>query len=223
MISGLVAVAYSQIDRIMLKSMLNSTSVGLYSASLTIAGMWSIIPSAIIQSVTPVLYRNADENYPLFIRRLRQSYALIWGLNVLWSVGISVLNYWVVYLLYGSDYMGARGSLVIVVWYTGIASLGSLTQVYLATGNKNKYVNYFAVAGLFTDVVLNALLIPRFGIEGAAVATLATYCVIHIIMPVVFRDTREAGKLILEAMIFRNVVDDDMKQFVRKLILKKAG
>jgi O-antigen/teichoic acid export membrane protein len=223
MISGLVAVAYSQIDRIMLKSMLNSTSVGLYSASLTIAGMWSIIPSAIIQSVTPVLYRNADENYPLFIRRLRQSYALIWGLNVLWSVGISVLNYWVVYLLYGSDYMGARGSLVIGVWYTGIASLGSLTQVYLATGNKNKYVNYFAVAGLFTDVVLNALLIPRFGIEGAAVATLATYCVIHIIMPVVFRDTREAGKLILEAMIFRNVVDDDMKQFVRKLILKKAG
>jgi O-antigen/teichoic acid export membrane protein len=104
-----------------------------------------------------------------------------------------------------------------VVWYSGIASLGSLTQVYLATENKNKYVNYFAVAGLVTDVVLNALLIPRFGIEGAAVATLATYCVIHIVMPLVIRDTREAGMLILQGMVFRSVVDDDMKRYLRKI------
>jgi O-antigen/teichoic acid export membrane protein len=118
------------------------------------------------------------------------------------------------------DYIGARGALVIVVWYSGIASLGSLTQVYLATENKNKYVNYFAVAGLVTDVILNALLIPRFGIEGAAAATLATYSVIHILMPLIIPDTREAGKLILQGMIFRGVVDDDMKRYVKKLIAK---
>jgi O-antigen/teichoic acid export membrane protein len=217
MISGLIAILYSRIDQIMLGEMLDSTSVGLYGAALDIAGYWGMIPSAFIQSISPILYKNAAEDHGIFRKRLRQSYAGIWFLNVCWSVGISVFSRWVIRLLYGAEYLGAKNALVIVVWYSGIASLGSLTQVYLATENKNKYVNYFAVAGLVTDVVLNALLIPRFGIEGAAVATLATYCVIHIVMPLVIRDTREAGMLILQGMVFRSVVDDDMKRYLRKI------
>ena len=72
-----------------------------------------------------------------------------------------------------------------------------------------------------TDVALNALLIPHFGIMGAAVATLATYCVIHIVMPLLIKDTREAALLILQGMIFRGVIDENMKQY-GKIILKKV-
>lgn len=217
MISGLIAILYSKIDQIMLKHMLDSYSVGLYSAALTVAGMWGMIPSAFIQSVSPILYKNAESDKEAFYQRLKQSYAGIWVLNVAWSIGISLFSYWVIYFLYGIEYLGAQGALVIVVWYSGIASIGSLTQVYLATENKNKYVNYFALAGLFTDVVLNALFIPRFGILGAAAATLATYIVIHIIMPLVIKDTRKAGLLILEGMLFRNVIDDEMKQTAKSI------
>jgi O-antigen/teichoic acid export membrane protein len=221
MISGLIAVVYSQVDRIMLKSMLNSTSVGLYSAALDIAAMWSIIPSAVIQSVSPILYQNAENDYPKFVTRLRQSYAVIWALNICWSLGITVLNYWVVYFLYGNDYLGARGPLVVVVWYTGIASMGSLTQVYLATHNKNQYVNYFAIAGLIVDVILNAALIPVWGTMWAAAATLVTYIVIHIVMPMVFQETREVAKIMWEAMLFRYVLDDDLKEMIRKKMKRK--
>ena len=161
MISGLIAILYSKIDQIMLKQMLDTYSVGLYTAALTIAGLWGMIPSAFIQSVSPILYKNAEENRGMFYKRLRQSYAGIWLLNICWSLGVSIFSYWVIYLLYGKAYLGARGALVIVVWYTGITSIGSLTQVYLATENKNKYVNYFALAGLVTDVVLNGDLRSR--------------------------------------------------------------
>lgn len=215
MISGLIAILYSKIDQIMLKHMLDSYSVGLYSVALAISGLWGMIPSAFIQSVSPVLYKDAAENRAMFFKRLRQSYAGIWFLNICWSVAISLFSYWVIYLLYGKDYVGAQGALVIVVWYSGISSIGSLTQVYLATENKNKYVNYFALAGLVTDVILNLLLIPVLGIMGAAVATLVTYVVIHIVMPLVIPDTREVGRAILQGMMFRGVVDDDMKKFVK--------
>ena len=221
LISGLIAILYSKIDQIMLGDMLDKASVGLYSAALTIAGLWGMIPSAFIQSVSPILYKNAQTDRGMFLKRLKQSYAGIWFLNVCWSLAISLFSYWVVLLLYGAEYMGARKALIIVVWYSGISSLGSLTQVYLATENKNKYINYFALAGLVTDVVLNALLIPHFGITGAAVATLATYCVIHIVMPLVIKDTREAAVLILQGMIFRNVIDENMKQY-GKMIVKKV-
>ncbi len=221
LISGLIAILYSKIDQIMLGDMLDKASVGLYSAALTIASLWGMIPSAFIQSVSPILYKNAQTDRGMFLKRLKQSYAGIWFLNVCWSLAISLFSYWVVLLLYGAEYMGARKALIIVVWYSGISSLGSLTQVYLATENKNKYINYFALAGLVTDVALNALLIPHFGITGAAVATLATYCVIHIVMPLVFKDTREAAVLILQGMIFRGVIDENMKQY-GKMIVKKV-
>lgn len=221
LISGLIAILYSKIDQIMLGDMLDKASVGLYSAALAIAGLWGMIPSAFIQSVSPILYKNAQTDRGMFLKRLKQSYAGIWFLNVCWSLAISLFSYWVVLLLYGAEYMGARKALIIVVWYSGISSLGSLTQVYLATENKNKYINYFALAGLVTDVVLNALLIPHFGITGAAVATLATYCVIHIVMPLVIKDTRAAAVLILQGMIFRDVIDENMKQY-GKMIVKKV-
>ena len=221
LISGLIAILYSKIDQIMLGDMLDKASVGLYSAALTIAGLWGMIPSAFIQSVRPILYKNAQTDRGMFLKRLKQSYAGIWFLNVCWSLAISLFSYWVVLLLYGAENRGARKALIIVVWYSGISSLGSLTQVYLATENKNKYINYFALAGLVTDVALNALLIPHFGITGAAVATLATYCVIHIVMPLVIKDTREAAVLILQGMIFRGVIDENMKQY-GKMIVKKV-
>ena len=223
MISGLIAILYSKIDQIMLKQMLDTYSVGLYTAALTIAGLWGMIPSAFIQSVSPILYKNAEENRGMFYKRLRQSYAGIWLLNVCWSLGVSIFSYWVIYLLYGKAYLGARGALVIVVWYTGITSIGSLTQVYLATENKNKYVNYFALAGLVTDVVLNALLIPKMGILGAAIATLVTYTVIHIVMPLAIKDTRDAGRLIIQGMLFRDVLDDEMKQIIKVSAQKVLG
>lgn len=223
MISGLIAILYSKIDQIMLKQMLDTYSVGLYTAALTIAGLWGMIPSAFIQSVSPILYKNAEENHGMFYKRLRQSYAGIWLLNICWSLGVSIFSYWVIYLLYGKAYLGARGALVIVVWYTGITSIGSLTQVYLATENKNKYVNYFALAGLVTDVVLNALLIPKMGILGAAIATLVTYTVIHIVMPLAIKDTRDAGRLIIQGMLFRDVLDDEMKQIIKVSAQKVLG
>ena len=223
MISGLIAILYSKIDQIMLKQMLDTYSVGLYTAALTIAGLWGMIPSAFIQSVSPILYKNAEENRGMFYKRLRQSYAGIWLLNICWSLGVSIFSYWVIYLLYGKAYLGARGALVIVVWYTVITSIGSLTQVYLATENKNKYVNYFALAGLVTDVVLNALLIPRMGILGAAIATLVTYTVIHIVMPLAIKDTRDAGRLIIQGMLFRDVLDDEMKQIIKVSAQKVLG
>lgn len=223
MISGLIAILYSKIDQIMLKQMLDTYSVGLYTAALTVAGLWGMIPSAFIQSVSPILYKNAEENRGMFYKRLRQSYAGIWLLNICWSLGVSIFSYWVIYLLYGKAYLGARGALVIVVWYTGITSIGSLTQVYLATENKNKYVNYFALAGLVTDVVLNALLIPKMGILGAAIATLVTYTVIHIVMPLAIKDTRDAGRLIIQGMLFRDVLDDEMKQIIKVSAQKVLG
>ena len=68
--------ANKMFDRIMLGNMLDKASVGYYSATLTISTLWSMIPTALIQSISPILYNAAEKDRTFYLRRLRQSYRL---------------------------------------------------------------------------------------------------------------------------------------------------
>ena len=72
LIAGLITILYAQVDRVMLGNMLDKTAVGYYSAALTISTLWSMIPTALIQSLSPILYEAASKSRSQFLRRLRQ-------------------------------------------------------------------------------------------------------------------------------------------------------
>ena len=215
LIAGLITILYAQVDRVMLGNMLDKASVGYYSAALTISTLWSMIPSALIQSLSPVLYDAAKKDRSLYLRRLRQSYALLFWLNAAYSIFVCVFAHWVILFLYGSDYLAGTNALRIVVWYYGLSTMSTLNQVYLANDNKNRYINRFCLAGLITDVVLNAALIPVFGINGAAIATLITHIMIQIIMPYVYKDTREIAVSIIQGALLRDVLNKEECEMIK--------
>lgn len=224
LIAGLITILYAQVDRIMLGDMLDKASVGFYSAALTIATLWSVIPNALIQSLSPVLYEAAKQDRKLYLRRLRQSYALLFWLNAAYSLFVCIFAHWIILLLYGEDYLAGTNALRIVVWYYGIATMSTINQVYLANDNKNKYINLFCLAGLITDIVLNAIMIPTLGINGAALATLITHVVIQIVMPCMYKDTREIGVAIVQGALLKDVLNHEEKTIFfdyTKKILKR--
>lgn len=214
LIAGLITIVYAQVDRIMLGNMLDNTSVGLYSAALTISALWSLIPTALMHSLSPVLYEAAKDR-KLYLRRLRQSYAVIFWLNALYSIFCTVFAKWIVLLLYGEDYMAATNALSIVVWYYGISTMSTLNQVYLANDGINKYINRFCLAGLIVDVVLNAIMIPTWNIVGAAIATLVTHITIQIIMPLTYKDTREMGMCIVRGAMLQDVLNKEEFEMIK--------
>ncbi len=209
LIAGLIMILYAQIDRVMLGNMLDRAAVGYYSAALTIATLWSMVPSALIQSISPILYEAAENNREVYLRRLRQSYCLLFWLNAAYSIFVCVFAKWIIIILYGRDYLVGTEALRIVVWYYGISTMSTLTQVYLSSENKNKYINYFCLSGLVIDIVMNLLLIPKWGINGAAVATLITNIVIQIIMPLLYKETREIALIIIQGIIFKDVITSE--------------
>ena len=199
-IAGLIMILYSQIDQVMLGNMLDTASVGYYSAALKISTIWSILPSTLIQSISPILYEDAKSSRNKFLHRLSQSYSIIFWLNVVYSVFVTIFARQLILLLYGKEYLAGVNALRIVVWYYGISTMSMLTQVYLANENKNKYMNVFCFAGLIVDVVLNGIWIPKYGINGAAFATLITQILIQILIPFIFNDTREITKCIIKGI-----------------------
>lgn len=214
MIAGLITILYAQVDRIMLGDMLDKQYVGYYSATLTIATLWSMIPSALIQSMSPVLYSAAKTDRTLYLRRMRQSYAILFWLNALYSIFVCIFAHWIILILYGVEYLKGTGALRIVVWYYGLASMSTLNQVYLANDGKNRYINRFCIAGLITNVVLNYLLIPIIDIKGAALATLFTHIMIQIVMPYVYKDTREIATSIAKGVLLQDVLSKEEKDML---------
>lgn len=218
LIAGLITTLYSQVDKVMIGNMMDNASVGLYSAALTISTLWSMVPSALIQSLSPTLYEAARKNRKLFLRRLKQSYALIFWLNALYSIFVTIFAKPIIFLLYGKEYLGATSALVIVVWYYGIATMSTLNQVYFANDNKNKYVTWFSLFGLIINIVLNTAMIPHMGIVGAALATLITHLAIQLIMPLLYKDTREIGILIIDGALLKDAINKDEFQQIKKEI-----
>ena len=56
-----------------------------------------------------------------------------------------------------------------------------------------------------TNLILNLLLIPKIGMIGAAIATLTTQIMTGFGVTLLFKDTRENNKFLIEAFLMKGV------------------
>lgn len=201
-LSGMMVAVYGQMDRIMLKSMIDETSVGYYSAAVTITSMWPFILSAIIDSAKPVILEKHGCDRQTFDRYLIRLYGAIMYISFAAALGITLLSGPIIVLLYGEAYLGARGALCILCWDTAFSYLGVARSVWMVPNGKQKYEKYIAGSGAVCNLILNAVMIPVWGVNGAAIATLVTQIFTNFIVGFFFRDIRENNFLILKAFRF---------------------
>lgn len=203
-ISGLMVSIYSQMDRIMIGQMLSDMDVGLYTTATTICGMWVFVPNAIITSFQPVIMeikKNGDNS--LYVRRLEQLYSGVIWLCVIVSSLVAITAPFIIHVLYGQDYLGAIPTLRIAIWFETFAMIGNARGIWILCENKNKYVKYYLAIGAVVNITLNYLLIPRMGINGAALATLITQFVTSIVAPMLFKETKVHTRIVLESITFK--------------------
>lgn len=206
-LANVMVTLYSQMDKIMIQFMYGDTEVGLYSASFTICSLWFFIPVALIASARPIimeLKKNRAED--LYLEKLKQLYSGVFWLGVVVSCVITVLAKPIILLLYGKGYLAATGVLVIGIWYGTFAQLGSARGIWILCENKNKYVKYYLVLGVITNFILNWLLIPTLGINGAAIATLVTQIVVSVVAPIFYKETRVHTRILGEAIFNLHII-----------------
>ena len=204
-ISGLMVAVYAQMDKIMLGQMLDTYTVGLYSVGIYICSLWNFIPDAMIASLRPGIMAAKKVNEETYIRKLKQMYALIIWISILYAVGVCVFSKYIILILYGKDFLGARAPLMIAVWYCGFSLLGSARDVWIICEGHQKYSKWFALIGAMTNLILNLLLIPKIGMIGAAIATLTTQIMTGFGVTLLFKDTRENNKFLIEAFLVKGV------------------
>lgn len=203
---GIMVAIYGQIDKMMIGSMMTKAAVGYYSASFIICNSWVFLLGAIIDSARPIIMEHKVNNEILYEKRLKQLYAAIIWNSIFVSVFICIFAKWIVFILYGEDYLQAVMPLRIITWYTAFSYLGVAKNIWLICEHKEKHLIYLSFAGAASNVVLNIFLIPTLGIVGAAIASLLTQVITNLLMSCIIKDLRLDAKYICDAFLLRGVV-----------------
>jgi len=200
-VSSLMVTIFAQTDKIMLKQMIDESAVGYYSAAVSCAGMTSFVFTAIIDSFRPVIFehkKNGDQTgYELNIERL---YSIVIYLALLQSIVMTILSPFIIRVLYGGDYQASILALQIIVWYTTFSYMGAVRNVWILGEGKQKYLWILNLGGALANIVLNFILIPFWGIYGAAVASLITQVFTNIFMNAIVWPLKHNNMLILKSL-----------------------
>ena len=78
--------------------------------------------------------------------------------------------------MYGAEYIAAVAPLRLIVWYISFSLFGSIRNIWILAEEKQQYLWRINLCGAVANVVINAILIPIWGIMGAAFASLVTQC-----------------------------------------------
>ena len=203
-LSGAMVAIYGQVDKLMLKHMVDKTAVGYYSIAVSVSNMWVFVLAAIIDSMYPTILQLYKEDKKQFERKNRQLYGIVFYVSIGVSTILTVFGRFAILILYGKDYLPSSGALAVVTWYTAFSYLGVARNAWLVCENKQKYLKYTYAAAAVLNVVLNLLLIPLWGAMGAGLASLITQLFTSIVIPAMIPDLRPNVRLMLQAIALKD-------------------
>lgn len=205
-LSGMMVAIYGQTDKLMLKQMLDSNSVGYYSLASSINTMWVFVLSAIIDSIVPTIMRyHKDGNIDEFNKKNRQLYAIVIYVSVIVAIFMIIFGKPAIILIYGKAYTPASSVLTIICWYTIFSYLGVARNAWIVCENQQKYLKYMYFSAAILNVILNYFMIPIWGARGAAIASLITQICTSLVIPAFIEDMRPNIRLIIDAFALRGI------------------
>jgi O-antigen/teichoic acid export membrane protein len=172
------------VDQVLVIHLLQSDTMGAYVVALSLSRMLNSFHAAVIMVLFPnMISRSHDMVFSLTGRAVR----ITTFFTTVTGIFVALLGPAIVVILYGPAYKSATGIiriLLVEVILSGIAQL--LSQAFMALGRPGA-VTVFQVSGLMLSVPLLIVLVPRYGIHGAAFAILSSTVIRLIAIIVAFR------------------------------------
>lgn len=203
--AGIMTVLYGKvIDVVLLGRIVDETSVGYYTAATTICNAWPFVLVAIIDSSSPIIIESFN-NKEIFNKKLKQLYASIFYFCIVVCLLIGILSKVILTILYGTDYLDASLPLKIVSCSTAFSYIGVARTIWIQCENKTKYETIITAFGAIVSLVSNFVLIPLYGIIGAAVSLFLTQFLANFVLMFFIAELKDNGKLILDAILLKDV------------------
>ena len=177
---GLSSVAgslYMYLDSLMIRDLVlegGEEAVGDYNAAYKILSFALMVPVVFCQSLFPVFARNEKDDHAVFVRVVQRSFFYAMMLGVPLAVSLQWLAPLVIGGLWDEKAQASEGVLAILAWAVLLIFVSyPLITALNAMGRQGDFMK-IALGAIVVNATLNVVVIPRFGIEGAAWTTVVT-------------------------------------------------
>ncbi len=172
-LTGLLGAFMINVDIIMLGKMRPAADIGFYAAGQRIVQMLYLLPAIFASAIFPTLSRLASTNETdREISILEKTLTLVLAVTLPIVAGGIALGKPIIAILYGSTYLpGTLAFQILIVTLLLIFPGTLLGNTLVAHDRQKKAALPMAIAAI-SNIILNILFIPLYGIVGAAIATL---------------------------------------------------
>lgn len=194
---------FINIDLLMVKSLMqNDYLTGFYNAVITVGR----IPYFLLASLALILFPTiskitAHKDYQEARKVIAQSLRFVLILIVPGVLFISSTSKSLLEFLYSKKYLEAAPVLSVFVLGVGFLFIFFIFTSILNGAKKEKISMTLALVGLLTGFILNLILIPKFGLFGAAYSTIISAAFVLILATIAI--LKEFGKIISPILVFK--------------------
>ncbi len=170
-------VIFYWVDSVMLSVMKGDSAVGWYNAAYRIVMVLLFIPHAFIAAIYPVMsvfYKTSEESLRSAHERSFK-YLTIIGIPI--AVATTILARRMILMIFGVEYTSSVLPLQILAWSVVFIFMSITFGNLFNCLDRQAVVTKITGVCVVANVVLNILLIPRYSLVGASIATVLTEAV----------------------------------------------
>jgi O-antigen/teichoic acid export membrane protein len=162
-----------RIDTILLKLFVTRQAIGVFHGIYRVVLTASFIPRNVTDSLFPMMSRNSELNKESVIAIFNKAFKFLLILVLPLILVVSLMADQFVRVILGSNFVDAAPlmRLLLLVW--GFSFFSILCNKTLYALNRQRHVTIAVGLCLAVNILLDLILIPRFGYMGAGVATLS--------------------------------------------------
>jgi O-antigen/teichoic acid export membrane protein len=197
--SGLL---YLYADQILIEYYLGVEQVGLYAAATKLIIFFYVIPTILSNVIYPkVIELKQTMGSREFSLKIEMVYFINFMIALFILIFFLVFGERLVLFLFGKEFLGSSDVLLIYAFSLVLVFFAANNNKLLMMDNLQKMMLGRNVFGLIVNIILNVMLIPEYGIKGAAIATVLTQVMIMFSYGI-NRKTRYILWIQLKAMIY---------------------
>lgn len=201
---GIFGGLMTNIDTYFIGYFMDADAVGLYAAALRPVMILYLLPAFLTIAIFPALNKYVTDENSGAVRSLSERAILATlGVAIPIAVGGLILGGSLMHNIFGAPYAGSILSFKILVLSIIPVFPGMIVGHMLFSKDARVSPVKAAVAGAVMNIVLDIILIPKFGIAGSAVATLASLTVMNTIL---FYEAKKISGIRLPAGIWKTVL-----------------
>ena len=174
LLTNAAVIIYQRIDQVMIGNMIDKSSVGFFSVAAKFTEVLIFLPMILAQTITPILVQARERSITEYQAKAQQFMNFSFWLSLFASAFVSVIAYWLIRYTFGTAYLPAVAVLQVMAFKAASVALSNTAGAMLVTEGLQRWAICRDGIGCVVCIVLNYLLLPRYGVIAAAFVSIAS-------------------------------------------------